>query len=121
MTRRSLVLLACAALFLVAPPTKATDYVAKRIYCPREIRIQVDFVKDIGSNPTFTEGSSSYTSPTARLTRISRDGQKISCSYAWEWLATGRHALYSYKVHRKILDCKPSYSSYSYLDCRLEP
>src|SRR5438067_6183094 len=109
--------------FLAAAPSQATDYVSKIIDCPSDIQIQLDFVHHSGSGPTFTEaGGGGMYAMGARLTGISRDGQKISCTYHGNGFYAGRTAKYSYTVHRKILECKPyGYGSNNALQCRLEP
>jgi hypothetical protein len=113
--------LICLAVFVATTSAHATDYVLKSIYCPRQIRIELDFVKHIGSDPTFTEGgfTGSGTSEGA-FKSIDRAGQKITCRYGGTGIHQGRSALYSYTAHRKIIDCKHPYNA-NYLQCRLEP
>ena len=112
-------LLCLIAIFIVAAPVYATDYVLKYIDCPTDINITLDFVNHIGSDPTFSEAGSGGMASRGHGNSIHREGQKISCSYRGTGIFTGRSATYSYTVHRKILDCKPLNNMV--LQCRLEP
>lgn len=118
MTRKAVIRFACISLLTLSSTGNATDYVRKDLRCPGEVYASVDFVKHIGSDPTFQEGGGGGAMTRMYQPRISRSGQKLTCTYQCSGLLTG-FATYEYTVKRKIIECKQL--GMNHLQCLLDP
>ena len=115
--RKWFVIVSTVSFLVSGSTTQGVDYVVKRIVCPSSIPMRIDWVKHIGSDPTFSEVQWNGQLPEARLRKMHQNGQAIICDYHVKLggdalLTEPAYGYYSYTAKRKILECQKINEAY---------